>query len=218
MLVHNLEKPIPCKQNIKSPVPKANPRSKLVRKADGKKNNEEIDIGFLSAVKKMQLEDDYDMLDSDDDVLSLDDDEEVSITGADIRRTPVEQDNRINVSKLNGDKPTQETIQCLASTAELLRPKKRTKVEELLTVTIAYMKNKRPDQAREKQKLRVLFDSGCGATLVNKRFVRHWKKTESKATKWSTKRVVALKPKGNVKSSSHYQPSMKTETLLAMPM
>jgi hypothetical protein len=49
------------------------------------------------------------------------------------------------------------------------------------------MKNKRPDQAGEKQKLRVLFDSGCGATLVPKKFVRHWKKTESKATKWSAK-------------------------------
>jgi hypothetical protein len=78
-------------------------------------------------------------------------------------------------------------MECLASTAELLHPTKRTKVKELLTVTIAYMKNKRPDQAGEKQKLRVLFDSGCGATLVDKRFVRHWKVTESKATKWSTK-------------------------------
>jgi hypothetical protein len=29
MLLHNLEKPIPCKQNIRSPVAKANPRSKL---------------------------------------------------------------------------------------------------------------------------------------------------------------------------------------------
>jgi hypothetical protein len=84
MSVHNLEKPIPHKQNIRSPVAKANPRSKLFKKADGKKNNEEMDIGFLSAVKKMQLEDDYDMLDSDDDVLSLDDDEEISITSADI--------------------------------------------------------------------------------------------------------------------------------------
>jgi hypothetical protein len=82
----------------------------------------------------------------------------------------VEQDNRINVSKFNGHKPTQETIECLASMAELLRPKKRTKVKELLTITIAYMKNKRPDKASQKQKLRVLFDSGCGATLINKRF------------------------------------------------
>jgi hypothetical protein len=43
-----------------------------------------MDIGFLSAVKKMQLEDDYDMLDSDNDVFSLDDDEEISNTHADV--------------------------------------------------------------------------------------------------------------------------------------
>jgi hypothetical protein len=60
-------------------------------KADWKKNNKETDIGFLSAVKKMQLEDDYDMLDSHNDVLSLDDEEEISITSVDVRRVPVEQ-------------------------------------------------------------------------------------------------------------------------------
>jgi hypothetical protein len=42
----------------------------------------------------------------------------------------------------NGNKPTSETIECLASTAEILRPKKRTKVEELSTITLAYMKIK----------------------------------------------------------------------------
>jgi hypothetical protein len=129
----------------------------------------------------------------------------------------VEQDNRINVSKFNGNKPTQETIECLASMAEFLRPKKRTKVKELLTVTIASMKNKRPDQAGEKQKLGVLFDSRCGATLVNKRFVRHWKKTESKATKWSTKGG-SFKTKRKCEIEFTHQPSMKTETLLAMIM
>jgi hypothetical protein len=98
----------------------------------------------------------------------------------------VGQDNRIKFSKFNGNKPTPETVECLASAAELLRPKKRTKVEELLTITLAYMKNKRPDQADQKQKLRVLFDSGCGATLINNKIVRHWKKTENKSTKWST--------------------------------
>jgi hypothetical protein len=84
MSVHNLEKPIPLKKNIRAAVAKTNSRNKLVKKADGKKKNEETDIGFLSVVKKMQLEDDYDMLDSDNDVLSLDDDEEISITSADI--------------------------------------------------------------------------------------------------------------------------------------
>jgi hypothetical protein len=61
----------------------------------------------------------------------------------------VEQENRTSVS---GNEPKQETIECLASTAELLCPKKRTKVEELLTVTIAYMKNKRPDHKPEKSR------------------------------------------------------------------
>jgi hypothetical protein len=107
-----------------------------------------------------------------------------------------------------------ETIECLASTAELLRPKKRTKVEELSTVTIAYMKNKRPDQAGEKLKLRVLFDSGCGATLVNKKFVRHWKKKESKTTKWSTKGgSFKTKRKCEIQITLPL-PFMKTETLL----
>ena len=32
-----------------------------------------------------------------------------------------------------------------------------------------------------------MFDTGCGATLINKRFVRHWKKTQHKSTKLSTK-------------------------------
>jgi hypothetical protein len=82
----------------------------------------------------------------------------------------VEQDSRINVSKFNGNEPTQETIECLASTAESLCPKKRTKVEELSTMTIAYVKTKQPDQQDQKQKLRVLFlDSGCGATLLSTR-------------------------------------------------
>jgi hypothetical protein len=99
----------------------------------------------------------------------------------------VEQDSRINVSKFNGNKPKQETIESLASTAELLCPKKRTKVEDLSTITIAYKKNIRPELQDQKQKQRVLLDSGCGATQINKKFVRHWKKMESKSTKWSTK-------------------------------
>jgi hypothetical protein len=81
--VNNLEKPIPRKNAHKFRVAKVDSKVKSTKKADKKNNNKEIDIGFLSAVKKMQIEDDYEMLDSDDDVLSLDDDE-VSITSADI--------------------------------------------------------------------------------------------------------------------------------------
>jgi hypothetical protein len=81
--VNNLEKPIPRKNAHKFRVAKAIFKVKSTKKADKRKDNEEMDIGFLSAVKKMQNEDEYDMLDSDDDVL-LFDDEEISITSADV--------------------------------------------------------------------------------------------------------------------------------------
>jgi hypothetical protein len=81
--VNNLEKPIPCKNSHKFRIAKAGSKVKSNKKADKKKDNEEMDIGFLSAAKKIQIEDNYDMLDSDDDVLSLDD-EEISITSADV--------------------------------------------------------------------------------------------------------------------------------------
>ena len=35
--------------------------------------------------------------------------------------------------------------------------------------------------------MRILFDSGCGATLVNKKFVKHLNMTKCKNTKWTTK-------------------------------
>jgi len=98
----------------------------------------------------------------------------------------VDQDDSRKI-RFNGNKHSLRTIECLASTAELLRPKKRTKVEDLSTITIGYIMNKRPDRIGEKQRLRVLFDTGCGATLINKKFVRQWKKTKHKSTKWSTK-------------------------------
>ena len=80
-----------------------------------------------------------------------------------------------------------ENIECFASTADLLRPKKRVKVEELSTITIGYIKNKRANQLKESQRIRVLFDSGCSSTLINKSLVKHWKKTDLKPIKWSTK-------------------------------
>ena len=51
------------------------------------------------------------------------------------------------------------------------------------------MINKCPNKWGESQGLRVLFDSGCGATLIKKKFVKRWKKSRDKNTKWSTKAV-----------------------------
>jgi hypothetical protein len=85
--VNNLGKPIPRKTNYKLNIARAVTKTKPNKK-DNKKDNkkgkkEEEDIGFLSAFKKMQIDDDYEMLDGDDDVLLLDE-EEVSIASEDI--------------------------------------------------------------------------------------------------------------------------------------
>ena len=91
------------------------------------------------------------------------------------------------VSYSNGNRIICENIECFASTADLLRPKKRAKIEDLSTITFGHIKDKSSEKINENKRLRVLFDSGCSATLINKRFVRNWKKTENKSIKWSTK-------------------------------
>ena len=79
-----------------------------------------------------------------------------------------------------------------------LDPKKRAKTEHLSSISIGYIvasnkkkktnkKSKNNDKNTNK-KMRILFySSGCGATLVNKRFVKHLNMTKSKNTKWTTK-------------------------------
>ena len=51
------------------------------------------------------------------------------------------------------------TIKCFGSTAELMRPKKRVKAENLSTITIGYIKDKHPDTTEEDQSFQVFFDS-----------------------------------------------------------
>ena len=54
-------------------------------------------------------------------------------------------------------------------------------------MTLGYIRDRHPEKLGENKCFRVLFDSGCSATLINKKFIRHWKKTRTSSTKWSTK-------------------------------
>jgi hypothetical protein len=98
----------------------------------------------------------------------------------------VEQ-NGSETKYINGNDILCDTIECFSSTPEILRPKKRIKVEDLSTVTIGCIKDKHPDRLNKNQRFRVLFDSGCSATMINEKFVKHWKKQPVKTIKWSTK-------------------------------
>jgi hypothetical protein len=111
---------------------------------------------------------------------------------------------------INGNNIICDNIECFASTAEILRPKKRIKAEDRSTVTIGYIKDKHPDRLKGNQRFRVLFDSGCNATMINKKFVKHWKKQPVKTIKWSTK-AGSLRPRKAVTLKSHSLASMSTE-------
>jgi hypothetical protein len=60
----------------------------------------------------------------------------------------VEQ-NDIKTKNINGNEIICDNIKCFASTAELLCPKKKTKLEDLSTVTIGYIKDKHSDRLEE---------------------------------------------------------------------
>ena len=91
-------------------------------------------------------------------------------------------------SESNKQKVDVYTLDCLGSTAELLRPKKRQKLEQLSTVTLGYMYTRKGSKkSKDFQRFRVLFDSGCGATLINKSLTKKLISTMDKQTKWSTK-------------------------------
>ncbi len=56
--------------------------------------------------------------------------------------------------------------------AEILRPKKKAKATDLSTITLGYIYT-RPGSFREqkKRRIKILFDTGCGATLIHQSFV-----------------------------------------------
>ena len=101
-----------------------------------------------------------------------------------------------------------ENFDCFVATTDLLRPKKASKKEDLSTITLGYIQNKGiASNSKTKvvmNRLRVLFDSGCSATLVNKKMVRNWVKPPNGIPK-----LGLLRQNNGVQSNSHYQHSMK---------
>ena len=66
-----------------------------------------------------------------------------------------------------------------------------------------------------KSELRDVVDSGCGATLINKTFVKYWKKSREKRTKWSTKAQIAFKTTVKCKIEFTLPAFIQIETFLA---
>jgi hypothetical protein len=76
----------------------------------------------------------------------------------------------------------------LKSTATLLRHSKKSKVDQLSSITIGYIATRKGSKDNIIWKImRILLDSGCAATLINMNLVKTLKTTKENRTKWTTK-------------------------------
>ena len=78
--------------------------------------------------------------------------------------------------------------ECFGTTAQLLRPTKRAKNEHLSSITIGYLLlQKDSENTEDFERLKILLDSGCAATLINHKVIRTLKISKEKQTNWETK-------------------------------
>ena len=72
--------------------------------------------------------------------------------------------------------------------SNLFNRKKKPKTRHLSSITLGWLYNRKGGRKdKDFQRIRVLLDSGCESTLVNRHFVRKLQKTETNSTKWTTK-------------------------------
>ena len=80
------------------------------------------------------------------------------------------------------------TIEYYGSTADYRRPKKKLKVEHLSSITIGYLHSRKGSKkSRDVKRMKILLDSGCGATLINQSLIGKLKTTKEQKCKWKTK-------------------------------
>ena len=72
--------------------------------------------------------------------------------------------------------------------ADILRPKKKAKKQDLSTITLGYLHSKgKSMKVKHMKRIRILFDTGCGATLINHSMVERLQQKQEKPCNWNTK-------------------------------
>jgi hypothetical protein len=121
---------------------------------------------------------------------STDESSEKSGSSSDAWDAPVERNRKIVLNNKLFSNPvnSDSILDCYASTASLLRSRKRPKIEHLSAIMLAYLHSKRGSLKVKNQKwMRFLFDTGCSSTLISYKLVNKLKKTKAPPTNWTTK-------------------------------
>ena len=77
--------------------------------------------------------------------------------------------------------PTDLNLECYASMAEMLRPKKKAKAKDLSTITLGYLHSKHNNfKNKNLKRVKILFDTGCRATLIHHYLAERLKQKDTK--------------------------------------
>ena len=72
--------------------------------------------------------------------------------------------------------------------AKVLRPKKKAKRQDLSTITLGYLHSKgKSMKVKHMKRISIIFDTGCGATLINHSMVTKLKQKQETPCNWNTK-------------------------------
>src|SRR5687767_13514466 len=81
-----------------------------------------------------------------------------------------------------------QMIDYYVSLAEMLRPKKKAKKKHLSTITLGYLHTKRGSlQSKYQKRIKILFDTGCRATLIHHSLIKNLKSRKENPSNWPTK-------------------------------
>ena len=84
-------------------------------------------------------------------------------------------------------------FECYTSTAQLVNKKsKNDKTDNVASITLGWIHTRKGSlktslKSKHLKRVKVLFDTGCDATLINKKFVKKIKTTRNSTNKWNTK-------------------------------
>src|SRR5688572_1169388 len=103
-------------------------------------------------------------------------------------------------SQLNVCHNSPADLECYASMTTLLRPTKKAKTKPTLsTITLGVLNSKKSShKPKYHKRLRILFDTGCGATLIHHSLVGKFTLQTDRPSNWSTK-AGSFRTKGHTK-------------------
>ena len=102
---------------------------------------------------------------------------------------PMDQHSLNSKSQLNAYTSNPSDLECYVSMANILRPTKKAKTQPTLsTITLGVLHSKKNSfKAKHQKRLKILFDTGCGVTLIHCSLVGKLALQTDRPSNWSTK-------------------------------